>query len=305
MNAIDRNKYCAAAFVGGVPGVHSPISAGNRLLLIAIVALALVTPHVVRATDETLDTYWPIHSTQRSWDLIGSRQRELPESKTLMTVTNKMLGENQIELWFSNKQGQVDGQSDIERYQYCANTGGHPWLFLTEYIDKKPGKPIIEHPVASTRILFTPNNGKTYDLVANGTYVRCGSKGQPYLFWDVSLDVYRIQVWGYLTENAKQFKWYWDATVSKPATIANDCVTPSQTVRAIKVQEAWWNTFGVPSGKWDLGSGEIGSDGLPTGNGTAYGRSVWHAQGQLPYYLTGSPDGKTVDWCMKRVKQGQ
>ncbi len=269
--------------------------------LVVVVALALATPSVVHAGHETLDTYWPIHSTQRSWNLIGSQQKDLPESKTLMTVTNKVLGENQIELWFSNKQGQVDGQSDIERFEYCANPGGNPWLFLTEYIDKKPGKPTVEHPVASTRILFTPNGGKTYDLIANGTYVRCGGKGQPYLLWNLDIDVYHIQVWGYLTENPK-FKWYWDARVFKPAPITNNCTKPGQTVRAMRVQEAWWSNFPVPTGKWALGSGEIGPDGLPTGNSGVFGRSVWHAQGQLPYYLTGDPEGKATDWCTKQIK---
>src|SRR6266404_696777 len=266
--------------------------------LVVVVALALATPSVVHAGHETLDTYWPIHSTQRSWNLIGSQQKDLPESKTLMTVTNKVLGENQIELWFSNKQGQVDGQSDIERFEYCANPGGNPWLFLTEYIDKKPGKPTAEHPVASTRILFTPNRGKTYDLIANGTYARCGGKGQPYLLWNLDIDVYHIQVWGYLTENSN-LKWYWDARVFKPSTITNNCTKPGQTVRAMRVQEAWWSNFAVPSGKWGLGSGETGPDGLPTGNSVVFGRSVWHAQGQLPYYLTGDPEGKAIDWCTK------
>src|SRR6266404_1606103 len=235
--------------------------------LVVVVALALATPSVVHAGHETLDTYWPIHSTQRSWNLIGSQQKDLPESKTLMTVTNKVLGENQIELWFSNKQGQVDGQSDIERFEYCANPGGNPWLFLTEYIDKKPGKPTVEHPVASTRILFTPNGGKTYDLI-----------------------------------ESPKFKWYWDARVFKPAPITNNCTKPGQTVRAMRVQEAWWSNFPVPTGKWALGSGEIGPDGLPTGNSGVFGRSVWHAQGQLPYYLTGDPEGKATDWCTKQIK---
>ncbi len=266
--------------------------------LVVVVALALAAPSVVCAGHETLDTYWPIHSTQRTWNLIGSQQKELPESKTLMTVTNKVLGENQIELWFSNKQGQVDGQTDIERFGYCANPGGNPWLFLTEYIDNKPGKPTAEHPVASTRILFTPNRGKTYDLIANGTYARCGGKGQPYLLWNLDIDVYHIQVWGYLTENSN-LKWYWDARVFKPSTITNNCTKPGQTVRAMRVQEAWWSNFAVPSGKWGLGSGETGPDGLPTGNSVVFGRSVWHAQGQLPYYLTGDPEGKAIDWCTK------
>lgn len=269
-------------------------------LFAAITSITLGMSATCHARDETLEAYWPIHSNQRSWDLIGIREKDSPASKTLMTVTNKPLDQNDFELWFSNKQAQVPGQSDIERYEFCANPGGNPWLLLTEYIDKKPDQPVVEHPVVSTRILFTPKNGKTYDLIENGTYSRCGSKGQPYLLWDVNLDEYRIQVWGYLKEDQK-LKWYWDAVVSKPAPVTNDCVKPHTTVKAIRVHEAWWSTFGVRTGKWGLGSGATAADGLPTGKEVTYGRSVWHAQGGLPYYLTGSPDGKALDWCVKQV----
>jgi hypothetical protein len=273
----------------------------RRVLSLAVTfALLSCASLPSRARDETLSTYWPVHGSQRSWDLIGTEQKDSPSPKTLMTVRNKSLDENVFELWFSNKEGQVEGQADIERYQLCANPGGNPWLFLTEYIDAKPGHPTVEHPVTTTRVLFTPKDGKTFDLIANGTYARCGGKGQPYLLWNMGLDQYHIQVWGYLTENPK-FKWFWDATVSKPSPISNDCLKGAHAVKAIRVEEAWWSTFGVPTGKWGLGSGEADAEGVPTGKAVKHGRSVWHAEGGYPYYLTGSPDGKHVGWCMKKV----
>lgn len=94
-----------------------------------------------------------------------------------------------------------------------------------------------------------------------------------------------------------------EATVSRPALVTNTCLSPGRSAKAIKVQEAWWSNF-TGAGKWSLGSGDVNSDGLPTGTGVAYGRTVWHAQGQLPYYLTGSADGKTVDWCANEVTAG-
>jgi hypothetical protein len=217
-----------------------------------------------------------------------------------MSVANKNAGANQFDMWFSDKPGQPPGSSDVERYEYCSNPGGLPWLFLDSYINAVYGKLERVHPVQSARVLFTPNNGKPIDLVADGTYARCGNKGQPYLLWNQNLDSYRMQVWGNLTENPK-WKWYWDATITKPAAVTNDCVKPAQTVKAIKVREAWWNNFKAPEGRWDLGSGDMGVDGLPTGANVKYGRTVWHAQGQLPYYLVGRPDGRTTDQCVIQV----
>ena len=217
-----------------------------------------------------------------------------------MTVLNKDTGANQIELWFSNKPGQKVGESDVERYAYCSNPGNEPWLFLIEYVNAKQDKLGPIHPVQSTRILFTPDQGHTVDLIADGTYAQCGNKGQPYLLWNQKLDKYRIQVWGFLTKNPKR-KWYWDATVYKPSPVAVSCLKSAGPIKAIKVQEAWWSNFSVPMGTWSLGAGDLGGEGLPTGGNVVYGRSVWHAQGQIPYFLTGGPDGRSITWCVNDI----
>lgn len=273
----------------------------NIRFLPVFIALVSIIPAFANAAEETLEAYWPIHVPQKSWDLIVNSDKNSSTPKTTMTVTNKDSGANQVDMWFSNKPGQVAGASDVEQYEFCSNPGGHPWLFFEGYIDAAQGKLGRSHPVESTRILFTPNKGQTFDLVADGTYARCGNKGQPYLFWNQNLDSYRIQVWGYLTENPK-WKWYWEATVTKPAPVTNNCIKPAQTVKALRIQEAWWSNFKVKEGKWTVGTGDTAGDGMPNGTNVKYGRTVWHAQGQLPYYLIGWPDGKTVGQCAQQVR---
>jgi hypothetical protein len=268
--------------------------------LFSVISLYLCIAAIAGANEETLEGYWPIHAPQRGWDLIDYSDKDLSGPRIRMTVISKNLGPNEFELWFSNKPGQAVGSSDVERYEYCNNPNGPSWLFLESYINAEQGRLLHIHPVQSTRILFAPYNEKTLDLMADGTYARCGNKGQPYLLWNQDLESYRIQVWGYLTENPK-WKWYWDATVTKPASITNDCLKAAQTVKAIKVQEAWWNNFKAMAGTWNLGAGDMGGDGLPTGTNVKYGRTVWHAQGQLPYFLIGRPDGKAVGQCVKSV----
>jgi len=274
----------------------------KAFFLLIFILLVSITLGSAFADKETLEDYWPMHAPEKSWSLIAARDKMSPNPKILMTVANKNSGVNQADLWFSNKPRQAAGASDVERYEYCSNPGGDPWLFFITYISAVEGKLVKYHPVQSTRILFTPGNGQTVDLIADGTYARCGNKGQPYLFWNQDLDKYRLQIWGYLTENPK-WKWFGDTIVTKPAAVTNNCLNPAQTVKALKVQEAWWNNFPAnPEGRWGMGSsGDMGGDGLPTGANVRYSRTVWYAQGQLPYYLTGRPDGKTVNWCVQQV----
>lgn len=267
-----------------------------HLFSLLFISLISISPALAFTNEETLEVYWPIHAPMKSWNLIDTTEKDSSKPKIMMTVINKYAGTNQMDLWFSNKPGQTAETSNVERYEYCDNSGGNPWLFLNTYINVRQGKSDQYHPVRATRILFTPDKGQTIDLIADGTYARCGNKGQPYLLWNQNLDKYHIQVWGNLTENSK-WKWYWDATVSKAEPVTNDCLKPAQSVKALKVQEAWWSNFKAAEGKWNLGTGDMGEDGLPTGTNVIFGRTVWHAQGQLPYYLIGKPDGKTVGWC--------
>jgi hypothetical protein len=272
------------------------------LLFFSLSVLVAIYPAFANEKEETLEAYWPMHGPERNWNVIEISDKDSLEPKKRLSVTNKPVGENQIELWFSNKPGQADGSSDVELYEYCRNPGGRPWLFLNSYINAVQGTLARFHPVQSTRILFTPDHRQAEDLVADGTYDRCGNKGQPYLLWNQNIQSYRIQVWGFLTENPK-WKWYWDATINKPAPVTNECIKPAQTVKAIKVQEAWWNNFKATEGTWNLGNGDIARDGLPMGTNVRYGRTVWHAEGQQPYYLIGPPNGNWANQCSTKVMQ--
>jgi hypothetical protein len=183
---------------------------------------------------------------------------------------------------------------------------GRSWIFFDEYRSGKGAAQWISRPVNSSRILLTVDGGTPVDLIADGTYAGCGNTGQPYLMYSASVQKYRLQIWGYLANNPK-YKWYWDATVSKPTVITNDCFHPSQTVSALKVQEAWWSNFAALNGNpnnggWTMGSsGNIGQDGMPDGTEVRDGRTVWHADGQIPYYEIGSPDGGTVRKCINKM----
>jgi hypothetical protein len=274
-----------------------------RVLFLLLNFLALNTFAFSYENEETLEAYWPTHAPQKSWRIIASSEKDAAKPNTIMSIANRNTGTTQFELWFSNKPGQPSGSSDVELYEYCSNPGGQPWLFLDSYINAVDGTRERFHPVTSTRILFTPDKEDPLDLIADGTYAKCGNKGQPYLLWKQNLDSYRIQVWGFLAENPK-WKWYWDATVTKAAPVTNNCLQQPQSVKAIRVQEAWWNNFKEPAGHWDLGRGDTSVDGLPNGASVRYGRTVWHAQGQIPYFLIGKPDGRAANQCVKEVNSG-
>ena len=268
-----------------------------RWLSYISVACALHLPSYAAQESDSLAAYWPMTGDGREWSLVGADSAHgAPRGNTTMRVTAKGAGPKQVELWFSNKPGQAPGASDVERYELCDAPGGDAWLFLDAYFDAVGGRIEKRHPVNASRILFTPDDGKPVDLIANGTYARCGGRGQPYLLWDSALAKYRIQVWGGLDEN-RRFRWYWDATVYRPAPVTNTCIQPPNTVDAVRVREAWWSNFKDPHGKWGLGSGDLGPDGTPTGTNVRPGRTVWHAKGQTPYYLIGPGDGGRFGSC--------
>lgn len=274
----------------------------TRLLLSILIAGALALPSILAQADEadeSLQEYWPVGTPDRTWNLYEWSKQNSSQPALRMSVRNENIGPGRVDFWFSDKPGQASETSNVERYFVCKHEGDRAWLFLESYLDAENGVIKKNHSVITTRVLYTPMNGPTSDLIADGTYSRCGGKGQPYLLWDFGgATRYRIQVWGVLEENP-EWKWYWDATVSMNEEITNTCVSPMRTVRAVRVQEAWWSNFKDQDGKWNLGSGETAPDGLPTGYRIEYGRTVWHAQGRMPYYLIGRPDGKTVYWCVR------
>lgn len=254
--------------------------------------------------DDSILKYWPIDAPKRHWD-VGDAQGGTEAANATLSITNESLEQGKVVLWFSNPERHIAGATNGEEYRYCYAMG-RSWVFLDEYLSGTGPGQWTPRPVSSSRILLTVDGEKPVDLIADGTYAGCGSVGQPYLMSNDAIQQYRLQIWGYLTKNPK-YKWYWDATVSKPAVITNNCFHPSQTVRAMKVQEAWWSNFAAINGNennggWTMGSaGNLGADGMPDGMQVKDGRTVWHAEGQIPYYETGSPDGRTVRKCINRM----
>ena len=248
-----------------------------------------------------LGEFWPLNAPPRKWNLISSSAIHSAHPEIRMTVENETVKPGEFILWFSNKKGQATGKRDGEHYRLC-KTAGSTWLYLDAYIDSSPGKQPIRHDVISDRILFSPSDGVSADLIGDGNYRACGAIGQPYLLWSGTPASYRIQVWGHLTENAR-FRWYWDATVTKSNQVVNDCLEPGKKIRAVRVQEAWWSNFKDPSGAWELGNGSIDPhEGTPSGSGVAYGRTVWHGAGQLPYLMIwGSHSATGSTWCVNEI----
>lgn len=254
--------------------------------------------------DRDILKYWPIDAPPRHWTLL-----ELTEAtyanKGALSISNESLGDGKFILWYSNPERQITRTFNGEEFRYCTSKG-RAWVFFDEYLTRNSSGLLTSRPVKSSRIMLTIDGGKSADLIADGTYAGCGSSGQPYLFSSNTIATYRLQVWGYLANNPK-YKWYWDAVVKKPALITNKCLHPPQTLRAMKVQEAWWSNFAALNGKsnnggWTVGSsGSLGPDGMPDGNEVKDFRTVWHAEGQIPYYSTGSPDGKKVRRCVNRM----
>jgi hypothetical protein len=281
------------------------------IAFICVVAESLCRPSVVRAAevegafqDDAILKYWPVDAPPRHWDVFDAKGGG-NAGTPILSISNETLGEGRFVLWFSKRERQTSRTTNGEEYRYCTSAG-RSWIFLDEYLSGKEMGQWTPRPVMSSRILLTVDGGKPVDLMADGTYAGCGSTGQPYLLSSDSFQQYHLQIWGYLTRNPK-FKWYWDATVSRPSPMTNHCVHPAQTVEAMKVQEAWWSNFATLNGQensdgWTMGSsGHLETDGMPDGTEVRDGRTVWHAEGQIPYYLTGSPDGKTVRKCIIKM----
>lgn len=251
--------------------------------------------------ERNLGAFWPLDAPPKKWQLIARAQSRQPHPPVVMTVENQPQEAGHVVLWFSDKKGQGPGDRDGELYRLC-----RPWLYFDTYLKSVPGKPIIQHPVVSDRILVTQNGAPPTDLMANGEYRACGAHGQPYLLWSKPPWHYRIQVWGHLTESAR-YKWYWDAIVTGPVPVVDDCLKPVIERPAVKVEEAWWETRKNPAGEWTGGSGRIDpGTGLPSGEAVTYGRTVWHGAGQLPYLLVGPPGAApTPHSCVDSIAAGR
>lgn len=257
---------------------------------------SLAFPQNCSSEPYSLKDFWPVSNVRRGWDLVESDN----PLNLRMTVANTP-SEDGFLMWFFNKTGQKPGNYDLERFRLCENTGHNQWLWLDSYLnfDERTGE-LDSHSIQSTEIVFTPGDGsQSYDLIGNGTYDRCGGAGQPYLISALSLTSYRIQAWGTINKieypNRRDL-WYWDATVHTPHPVEDPC-NPGQFVTAIKVDEAWWQSFQDQESGWTPGaSGEVDEEGIPTGEGVRPFRTVWHAESGFPYFAVSNAQG-TSTWC--------
>jgi hypothetical protein len=240
-----------------------------------------------------LSNFWPINSGRKSWSLIYVSERHTNSPVVRMTVENEPVSNNKVMLWFSHKVDQAPGQRDGELYRICQSTT-FSWLFLDGYTKSSD---TLDHPLTTTRAVLTIAGKPPIDVLSEDEYAKCGAMGQPYLIWERAPPRYRIQVWGYLT-NEPRYKWYWDALMIHVVDVTDECLMPTKQREAVEVQEAWWDTFKERTGTWALGAGETTTE--PTGNNVHYGRTVWHGSDQLPYLMTGGAD-TTPGWCVNKI----
>ncbi len=246
-------------------------------------ALAQTGPYVPREGNGTLNTFWPFGMAPRTWSLTGQR------NQPAMNVSFVNPSPGKLDLIFTHSARVAQGFEGFNAspQRYCANDGD-PYLFLDGYTDLNADGSINQQTsVTSTKLILTPEGGQPIDLIADGTYARCGNVGQPYLRWDLNITSYRLQAWGYTNSNTRD-QWYWDAQVTGPFVMQQDPCNPKAKPTVIAVQEAWWSNFNGSATGWTLGSGSMDSDGVPSGDDVVYGRTDYHADGHLPWYIVSS-----------------
>jgi hypothetical protein len=258
------------------------------------------TPSATSPVLGQLDRFWPYGAGPRVFTLFDNYS-----GAEQMKVGSTPIDQDRFLMWF-NKAWEPRNNWDLEQFRYCHNDGANPWLFLDQYLDLVDGR-WQAHTVQTTKALFTPRGGATRNLIADGTYRRCGGHGQPYLYWKQNGTSYHLQVWGTINKDkhpSSNWLWFWDLHISKPIQKSFDCLGQVQTVKAVKQTESWWDNFSG-KGQWWLAdtmgtTGAVDSNGVPTGHSITPSRTIWHADGQLPYVMTETRDGK-VAWCKKRA----
>ena len=251
------------------------------------------TPHA-----ETLNHYFPIDpaTPPSGWRLVNYRSYRAGAPKEVRTITDQpgLTSSSEEYLWFGVPTKSERKKWNLERYRRCGN-----WLWFDAFIAlqrKEEQRPM--HPVVATRILLT-RNGQTTNFLLSDEYKQCARNtiGHPYLPWNVDT-TYRLQIWGTLA-NETTARWYWDVIFRPPATIYNPCWPgPKKKRTTIGVTEAWWmRKPGMKVGAWKMGDGEI-MNGVPSGVMTRYGRTTYHAEGPIPYWLTTSPSTGSINACI-------
>jgi hypothetical protein len=231
----------------------------------------------------SLSNFWPIIAPSRTWNV---SQYGVIDPQLVMTIENITQNNNFHSLKYTNRPFFKNKTTDanIENYHNKSTNLDITvpnWVWLDSYEDIRSNISPIKHLVSTQKALFTDSNGHVTDLLECGLYKEFNEMGQPYLPIKLPrFGVFRLQVWGPVI--GANIDTYIDKLIFPPEN-------PNDTRIAVGVKEAYWTNSTLKRGSdWNLGNGSIGSDGLPSGENITYGRKVYHANGQIPYFIGGT-----------------
>lgn len=174
----------------------------------------------------------------------------------------------------------------------CA--GGWPFIWqhaFTQYDVDPTTKAVTKYryPFSVTKVLLE-FQGNSLDITGGGS---CGTAGLPYAIQLIPSIPYVLKVWAQYSSGANI---YWQVEYSPATVVANACWTGTgaSSRQAITQREAWWDS----NNNWGIGSGELGTNALPTGQAVTYGRSNTFAKG-AGWAWTGSSTNPSWMPCLQ------
>lgn len=189
-----------------------------------------------------------------------------------------------------------DPEASIELYELKKNCfDGKDFLWLLGYRNRGTGE---YYEIETTKAEMKIGTGQWVDITSGGS---CGRLGQPFYLANIIKESQTIRVWGKIWNAQKSAArdFYWQNIMTPSPAVANSCwLTDATNTRpALVGQEAWWDTTGA----WSIGSGTLGSDGKPTGEGVVYGRQNTNAKGIGPGWTVLDLPGSAYhgNYCMQ------
>jgi hypothetical protein len=213
---------------------------------------------------DTFDQYAPLG--QRNAGLVvqanGTWWSEWATNPTSSTTADVTWGDPNT--WPTNA-----STEEWEIKQNCS--GGNAWVWVNAYRNDTIG---ARYPITTTRATYYDiNSGQLFDITSGGS---CGTAGQPYAVYNVYNSPYILTVWGTVNGTTS---FFWQEKITQYQTVTNTCWQGpgSNTLTAIRQDEAWWDS----SGGWAFGSSGSMSPttGQPDGVVVNYGRYQTIAKG--------------------------
>ncbi len=151
----------------------------------------------------------------------------------------------------------------------CA--GGRSWVWLTAYRSPKYAQ---RYEIETMRAVLRIGSA-TWDITSGG---QCGTVGQPYALYHIFPIAYEMQVWGkiYSADRTSFRRFFWQHRITPNQVSDNPCWTGDTLFAhpALRQDELWWDE----DNGFSIGTGNLGSDGVPDGTGTVYGRYQYIAK---------------------------